>query len=56
MKITRSYMLFMFDYDVMKKKYGDRAHLFTHTDSRMDEVETGPIYADMVSAREMFDL
>ena len=41
----------------MKKKYGDRAHLFfTDTDSLMYEVETDDIYTDMVNSREMYDL
>ena len=46
-----------FHYDVIKKKYGQRAQLlFTDTDSLMYEIATDDVYEDMWAMKEHFDL
>jgi hypothetical protein len=51
------YIMFDFHYNIMKRKYGNRASLiFTDTDSLTYEVQTPNVYADMYEMREHFDL
>ena len=46
-----------FQYDVMKKKYGDNNQLlFPDTDTLMDEVCTDDLYHDMWVMKDEFDL
>ena len=46
-----------FHYDVIKKKYGQRAQLlFTDTDSLMYEIATDDVYEDMWAMKEHFDI
>ena len=46
-----------FHYDVIKARYGDKAHLlFTDTDSLMYHIETPDIYKDMLEMKQHFDL
>ena len=46
-----------FHYDVIKRKYGERAQLlFTDTDSLMYEIDTADVYEDMVEQKDLSDL
>jgi hypothetical protein len=49
-------LMYQFHYNVIKKKYGDKAQLlFTDTDSLMYEIETPNVYDDMKEMGEHID-
>ena len=49
-------LMYDFHYDVMKRKYGDRAKLlFTDTDSLCYHIHTGDIYEDLKPMQDLFD-
>ena len=49
--------MYKFHYDVIKKRYGDKARLlFTDTDSLTNEIQTEDIYKDVFDMRHLFDL
>ena len=49
-------LMYDFDYNILKKKYGDRVHLlFTDTDSLCVSVNTQDVYKDMVEMQKEFD-
>jgi hypothetical protein len=49
-------LMYQFHYDIIKKKYGDKASLlFTDTDSLCYEIFTEDVYDDFWSMRDMFD-
>ena len=46
-----------FQYDIIKKKYGEKSHLLsTDTDSLMYKIETPDLYRDMIAMKQHFDL
>ena len=46
-----------FHYDIIKARYGEKAHLlFTDTDSLMYHIETPDAYKDMVEMKDHFAL
>ena len=48
--------MYQFHYDVIKKKYGDKARLcMTDTDSLCYVIETDDIYKDMEAQKELYD-
>lgn len=50
------YYMFHFHYNVIKKKFGNKAQLlFTDTDSLMYEIETNDVYQDFSQMLEHFD-
>ena len=49
-------LIYEFHYDYFKKKYDNKSKpLFTDTDSLTYEIETGDVYEDFNSNKEMFD-
>ena len=51
------HVLNRFHYDIIKARYGEKAHLlFADTDSLMYDIETPDVYMDMVEMKDHFDL
>ena len=49
-------LMYDFHYNIIKKKYGDRAMLlFTDTDSLCYHIQTDDVYEDLYNHRDMFD-